>query len=501
MSKKTGRSVATALALVASSALILSGCAGSGATAASGDTRIELVMMIPPTAAFEPYGDDATKLSRFSAVETLVRLNEDLAIEPLIATEWKQLDDLTWVFTLRDDVLFHDGTKLTPESVKNSLEQAQAATTPPRALKGIVIDSEVTGEHEITITTDTPDPLLANRLASPQLAILAAVAYEGEGNVNPMGAGSGPFEIVELNGTTTATLDRFEDYWGDVALASGIDVSFVPDGAARAGSLRAGTADFAESIPVSQVGLLDAPMVNEVFMPRSTILTLNNEIGPFADPAVRAAARAAIDPQAIVDTVYEGRADASVGLLGPAIPWAEDLRGDVESGVTPAAVDGVEITLATYTDRAENPEIAVQLEKQLEDAGFIVTQDVREYGNLEAEMLDPGFDAVIYSRGTMLDTGDPLSFLAQDFACDGGYNVAQLCDANVDALIAAGSQIPAGKERQQATMDAEAAILQVDAVVPLVHERVVQGSSGTFVDYVFDPLERRVVTEYTKPAN
>lgn len=505
MTRKPSRSAAAALALSASAALLLSACAAGGGDpggegAGGSDERVQLAMMIPPTSGLSPYGDDGTKLSRFAAVETLVRLNEQLGIEPLLATEWERVDDLTWVFTLRDDVTFHDGTDMTPEAVQNSIERAIGATPPPRALNGIQLGVEVTGDREITLTTDIPDPLLTNRLTSPQLAILAESAFLEDGTVNPVGTGTGPFELADVNGTTTATLERYDEYWGDVALVAGIDASFVPDGAARAGALRAGTADLAETVPVSQVGLLDPTMVNEISQPRTTLLTLNSESGPFADPAVRAAARAAIDPQVLVDTVYEGRADVATGLLGPAIPWAEELRGDVGSRTQPAAVDGVEIVIATTSDRAENPEIAVQLEAQLEAAGFVVTQDVREYVSMEADMLDGAFDAVIYSRGTLLDTGDPLFFMLQDFTCDGGYNISQLCDPTVDGIVADGMQLDVGEERRAATMEAEAAILQANAAVPLVHPRVVQGESARFVDFMRDPLERRLVTERTRPA-
>jgi peptide/nickel transport system substrate-binding protein len=501
MSKHTGRKVATAFALAATTALAISGCAGGGAAddaaTALGDDRIRVAMMQPPTAALNPYSDDVMKISRWSTGETLVRINDSLEPEPLLATDWEQVDDLHWVFTLREGVTFHDGTDFDAEAVKNSLDHAVAAPRPPRVIKGISITTEVTGENEVTVTTDIPDPLLINRLASPQMSILSEAAYLDDGNVTPVGTGTGPFELVELNGTTTATLDRYDDYWGDLAQLAGIDVDFVPDGTARAGAIRSGEVDTAESIPVSQVPLLDPETVNEVFMPRTSFLTLNSESGPFADPAVRAAARAAIDPSTIVDTVYEGQADAAVGLLGPAIDWAEELRGDVESAVKPAKVDGVTITLATYTDRAENPEIAVQLEKQLEDAGFIVEQDVREYVAIEGELLAGAFDAVVVSRNTLLDMGDPLSFLSQDFTCEGGFNIAQLCDAEVDELASAGMQV-AGEDRRQATMDLEAAVLQLDAVVPLVHERVVQAESGSFTDIIRDPLERRLITEYTR---
>lgn len=500
MRTKFGRKVATAMALAGAAALLLSGCAGGGGGTDAGSDRIKVAMMQPPTAALSPFSDDVAKLSRLSIGETLVRLDENIAIQPLLAEKWEQTDDLTWVFTLRQGVKFHDGTDFNAESVKRTFDAAMSATTPPRAIKGVKLTTEATGDYEVTVKTDVPDPMLTNRLASPQLSIFAAAAYKDDGTITPVGTGTGPFVLKAVNGTTTATLDRFEDYWGEKAKIAGIDVDFVPDGTARAGAIRSGESDIAESIPVSQVTLLKPDQAHEIAQPRTTFLTLNSKKGPFKDPALRAAARAAIDTSAIVKNVYEGQADPATGLLGPAVPWAEGLRGDVASNTQPGKVNGVKITLATYSDRAENPEIAVQLQKQLEAAGFVVKQDVREYVNMETEMLDGGFDAVIMSRNTMLDTGDPLSFMAQDFTCDGGFNVAQFCDAGVDKIVAAGMQ-QVGDERQKATMAAEAAILQNNAAVPLIHERVVQAEAGTFVDIVRDPLERRLITEMTKPAN
>lgn len=504
MRTRMSRRFAAVAALAATAGIVLAGCAGDtgsgGGGGGTGDDRIRVVMMQPPTAGLSPFSDDVAKLSRWSTGETLVRLDDHLEIEPLLAMKWEQPDDLTWVFTLREGVSFHDGTKLDAAAVKNSLDKAVAATPPPRALNGVKIASvEATGDFEVTVKTESPDSLLINRLASPQLSIFAAKAYAADGTVTPVGTGTGPFVLKKVDGTTTATLDRYNDYWGDKAIAAGIDVSFVPDGAARAAALRSDEADVAESIPVSQVPLLDADMAHEVVMPRSTMVALNNSGGVFADAGMRAAARAAVDSKVLVKTVFEGQAQAAEGILGGAIPWADKLRGDVASKATPAKVSGVKITLATYSDRAELPEVAVQIQKQLEDAGFVVTQDVREYVNMEKEMLSGGFDAVIYSRSTLLDTGDPLSFLASDFSCTGGFNIARLCDPATDELIKKGQAV-SGEARQKATMAAEAAIMQRDAAIPLVFNTVVQGESGTWSDIVRDPLERRLITEHTKPA-
>ena len=169
---------------------------------------------------------------------------------------------------------------------------------------------------------------------------------------------------------------------------------------ARAAALRTGTAQVVEAIPVGQVSLIDPALVHEVPMPRTNTLYLNTESGPFADPAVRAAAAAAIQRASIVETVYEGRADVAAGLLGPAMPWASPLRDGsayrdelAAHATAPAKVDGVRISLGTFTDRAELPEVAVQLEQQLEAAGFVVEQDVREY------QPDDPFDFIMMTFG------------------------------------------------------------------------------------------------------
>lgn len=506
MSNRHVRSVATVLAFTAATALALTSCAGNGAPdssddaqAGGADERIRVSMMSAPAAGLDPYSDEALKLSRWSTGETLVQLDENIETKPMLATDWVQVDDLTWKFTIREGVTFHDGTELTPETVVNALESAAKWPTPPRVLNGVSITPAVTGDDEVTITTDVPDPLLPSRLANPQLAIFAESAYEGE-IVDPIGTGTGPFVIASIDGTTTASLDRYDDYWGDPAGIAGIDVSFVPDGLARAAAIRTSESDVVESIPVAQLSVIDEGLLHAVASPRSTFVALNTESGPFADPAIRAAARAAVDPEKILEAVYEGNADLATGLIGPAVPWAADLRGDVSSSTAPGDAQGVEITLATWTDRAELPEIAVQLQSQLEAVGFVVTMDIREWANIEGPMLEGEFDAVVMSRGTLSDTGDLLSFFTTDFTCEGGFNTAQLCDAGVDSLISTGLQTPIGEDRQKATMAAEAGILQIDAAIPLVHDRIVQGDNGAFTDVIKDPLERRLITAATKPA-
>ncbi|WP_017584610.1 ABC transporter substrate-binding protein [Nocardiopsis valliformis] len=475
------------------SVLLLSACSFSGED--TDDGRIALAMMQPPRSGLTPLSDDAFKLSRWSAAETLVNLDEEGDPQPGLATEWIQVDDTTWEFTVRDGVVFQDGTELTADTVAHALSYAAAATPKPRILDGVELQVSADGDT-VTVATAEEDPLVPQRLSSPQLSILAESAYSGN-TVDPVGTGTGPFEIVEVNGTTSARLDRFDDYWGELALATGIDVSFVPDGTARAAALRTGEADIVESIPTSQASLLDEDTITEVPMPRTNTLYLNTQDGPFTDPGLRAAVREAIDAEALVEGVYEGRADIAEGLLGPALPWASE-RTDRTDATESDEPDGIAITLATFTDRAELPEVATVLEQQLESAGFEVEQVVREYANIEEDALNGEFDAFILSRATVLDSGDPAAYMTSDFSCVGSFNIAQLCDEDVDEALRAAERAPAGDERRAAILEAEAAVLSTDAAIPMLHERVIQGDAARVQDSAKDPRERVLVTAQTR---
>ncbi|MGI5428807.1 ABC transporter substrate-binding protein [Streptomyces sp. CA-179760] len=483
-------------ALAAASAL-LTGCFTGGQSATddsgAGGKRIRVAMMLPPRSALSPLSDDAFKLSRWSTAETLVKLNADGDAEPALATEWTQ-SGTSWTFTLRDDVTFHDGTELTAEAVVTSLTRAATASPKPRILDGVDLTAKADGD-KVTVTTATEDPLVPQRLSSPQLSILAAKAYRGK-SVDPVGAGTGPFELTKVNGTSSATLDRYDRYWGKKAKAPGIDVRFVPDGTARAASLRSGEADIVEAVPVSQAAVLDQDLITEVPMPRTNTLYLNTEKGAFKDAGLRAAAREAIDAESIVKGVYEGRADVAEGLLGPALPWAGELRKPVKRAAAgnPA---GRTITIGTFTDRAELPEVAAALQQQLRKAGFKVKLDVREYANIESDALAGEFDAFILSRATVLDSGDPAAYLYSDFASDGSFNIAQLADPAVDKALKKAGGTRTGDPRRAAVIAAEAAVLRTDAAVPMLHERVIQGDAAGVTGAAHDPRERELVTADT----
>ncbi len=96
------------LALSLALSALLTGCFDSGESkpeaekaAAPQATEIRVAMMQPPRTGLSPLSDDAFKLSRWSTAETLVNLNDQSVAEPMLATEWEQVDPMTWQFTVR----------------------------------------------------------------------------------------------------------------------------------------------------------------------------------------------------------------------------------------------------------------------------------------------------------------------------------------------------------------------------------------------------------------
>ncbi|MFC8670222.1 ABC transporter substrate-binding protein [Streptomyces sp. NPDC057199] len=483
----------------------VSGEEGSGSDAEGGSTgRLRVALAVPPVQALSPYSNDATVLSKLSVAEGLTALDKNGAAASALAKSWKQKNDTTWTFELRK-ATFQDGTPVTADSVVSALGHANAAAAKPRVLSDVTLTVKAEDADTVTISTKTPDPVLPLRLASPALAVLSAKAYAKDGTVSPVGTGSGPFEITKLTGKSKATLDRYDGYWGGRANSSGVDVTWIADGTARANALRGGEVDIAEWIPTAQAKLLDRKTRHEVPSVRTDSLVLNTGSGLFTDSALRAAAREAVDGSALVDSVFGGYADPAQGLFGPAVSWAADKRIDVTGRAQAAPTAQVKsktksktLRLATYTNRAELPETATVLQQQLEKAGFTVKQEVREYTQMEADLLAGKYDALVFSRVTLLDTGDAVAYLASDYTSDGVYNIAGLKDAKVDQAIKSAAAEGDTTKRQQKIMSAEAEILRTDAVVPLVHEKVVQGIAAKVAGVLLDPRERSLVDVNTR---
>lgn len=482
---------------------LLTGCFAAGNDSSSGSAdgdRLKVALAFPPSEHFSPYGADATLLSRLGVTEGLTELDANGTAAPAVAASWKQENDRGWLFTLRE-ATFQDGARVTPAAVASALTHAAGAKPVTAALSGVTLTAEPVGDHQVRITTADPDPALPLRLSSPGLAVLSPKAYDKDGKgskVSPVGTATGPFELTKTTGATAATLDRFDGYWDGRAQASGVDAKFIADGTARTNALRTGDVDIAEAVPVSQAASLDKGHARETATARTTALQLNTDKGAFKDAGLRAAARKAIDTSALAKGVYEGHADPGQGIFGPALNWAEGKRATPSGRAAATDPHGTSLTIGTYDNRPELPEVAQVLKQQLQQAGFKVKLEVRESSRIEVDALAGKFDAFVGARNTMLDTGDPVSVLASDYTCDGSYNLSLLCDKKADAAVKKAEDSADTAKRQDAAMAAEAAILGTDAVVPLVHQRIITGVGSSVQGEILDPYERTLVGTGTR---
>ncbi|MDV6012512.1 ABC transporter substrate-binding protein [Haloechinothrix sp. LS1_15] len=483
-----------ALSAALACGMLTTACFGDGD--GDGFERLDVAMAFQPVKQMSPFSDDAFLLSKLGVAEPLTRLNEDGEVEPLLATSWEQVDETAWELTLREDVTFHDGTELRAKDVAAAINYAADASPKPRALAGVDVEAEASDGHAVTISTGDEDPIMPQRLSTPELAILAPDAYADDpGTPDPAGAATGPFELAELSGSA-ARLEAYPDYWDGRPQAAGVDVSFVEDAASRVGGLRTGEIDIADAIPIAQADTLDDGQLLEIPIPRTVGMLLNNTSDVFDDPALRATAAAAVDSDPVVAGVYEGRADPIDGLFGPVSDWIED-RPTVEPESEPADVDGESITLATYDDRPELPEVASVVAEDLRAAGFDVDVVVRSFAAMESDLMEGAFDAVIGTRSYLIETNDPVGYLASDWSCEGSYNLALFCEDRIDDAIANAADQTDVDDRTQAAVEIEAEILATNSFVPLAGEHARIGVANDVTGVAEDPVERVIVTAET----
>ncbi|MCD5354116.1 ABC transporter substrate-binding protein [Kineosporia mesophila] len=485
--------IATAFVL---SLLPLAACGSdSDAAGSDGPQTLRYAYAFTPVAALSPYSDDAVTSYGVGATETLAKLDASGSPEASLATGWEQTDARTWELTLRPGVTFQDGTAMDAQAVAGSLTHATEADPAPRSLSGTDLTVTADGDTKVTIVTKTADPVLIQRLTSPELAILSAKAYADPASPSVVGTGTGPYTITQLNGTTSADLTANTSYWGGQPALAGIELSFVADGDQRASALRAGQTDVAQAVPADQLEPIGTDHVLAVPLPRTVSLHLTQSSTVFSDPAQREASRAALDGLDLAGTIYAGAADPAKGLFSSVSTWADDRpTPDYPKAATPQKQ---KITLATFSDRPELAEIATVVADQWRKAGFDVKTVVQEYNQMESDYLAGTYDAVIMSRSYGQDTADPISYLQADFSCDGGYNISRFCDKTLDADLAKAATQTDVNARNQAAVAAEHVVLSDVAVIPLIHDRTQFGLADGVLGLAGDPWERAVITAKT----
>ena len=286
---------------------------------------------------------------QYHVYEPLVFQDEHLKPTPGLAESWKPIDSLTWSFTLRPGITFHDGTKLTPEDIAFSLLRAKAAQgirTYQSSVRNVVSVERV-DDRTFLIRESAPTPLQPAVLASVGIvsAHAAADATTNDWNGGRAAIGTGPYRWVKWTPGQDVTLQRNDSYWGPKEPWSRVIFRFIPNDSARVAGLLAGDIDIADTLPAElyervkssdKLKLLttDSIFTDYLYLDSvSPALSPNNAAdpdgkplpaNPLADLRVRTAMDHALNRKVLAERAMQGGATAADQVA------AEGLQGHVD---------------------------------------------------------------------------------------------------------------------------------------------------------------------------
>ncbi len=263
--------------------------------------------------------------------EGLTRFMADGSVEPGLAEAWEISDDgLTYTFTLRSGVTFHDGTTMDAADVKFSLDRilASDSANAQKALFTAISSVEVIDPLTVQLTLSEPNGNLLFNLAWGDAVIVAPESIAGI-KQNPIGTGA--FKFVDWLQSDRIELQRNEDYWGTPAALEAATFKFISDPTAAFASVMAEDVDYFYAFPAPEnLPQFEADPRFQVLVGSTegeTILSTNNKMPPFDNPLVRQAVAHAIDRQAIIDGAMFGYGTPIGTHFAPHNPAYKDLTG------------------------------------------------------------------------------------------------------------------------------------------------------------------------------
>ncbi|GAB3434525.1 ABC transporter substrate-binding protein [Actinophytocola sediminis] len=283
----------------------LAACSVGGGDQAGAESALRAAFS-QPINDLDPHGpssvDEATLLAGRLIYDTLVRRNGE-ELEPAVAASWEQPDENTWVFTLREDVKFHDGTTLTAADVKASLERVKAANTAQSTLWATVASVEATDDTTLTVTTARP---LGTMLVNLSLMFILPAAKMTTDGFFAKPIGSGPFKVESFTPADELALTSV-DHWSGRPKLKQVALPYLPETSSQITALRTGDLDILWPVPPDQLRELEGVEGIRLETVPSYVYYLNwFNCGkpPFNDPRVRRAMWQAVDIAGIVADLY-----------------------------------------------------------------------------------------------------------------------------------------------------------------------------------------------------
>ena len=452
--------------------------------------------------SLDPYfhSETPTNSMNKNIYDCLLDFDKDLNVKPALAVSWENPDNLTWVFKLRNDVVFHDGTPFTAADVKFSIERCQTwEKSGFKATAGQIASVEVIDETTVKITTKEPFGILPRKLAQIMIMSKKFVEAHDEAYLNDHAVGTGPYQLKEWVKGDYLTLAANEKYFRGVPAIKTVTLRPLTNDATRTSALLAGDAHIIDDVPVQDVSRIDgASGVSSISRPGLRLIYLQMDQdriespkvkssdgkNPLMDARVRKALYLGIDEAAIVQYVMNGFAEAASQFY-PSTVFGYDpgiKRPDCNPEKAKAMLkeagypNGFEITLDSPNDRYVNDDKIVQaIASQLARIGVKI--NVNAIPKKTFFPMTDRRETSFFLIGWSCADGDASAFLdgiAHTFDPDKGYGRYNRCrysNPKVDHLIESASATLDADQRLKFMREAQQiALVEDQAFIPLHYQ-------------------------------
>ena len=325
-------------------AVAMTGALSGLAMAQQSEVRIGVALEPPaldPTAGAAEAIDIVVYQNVF---EGLTLIDQNGAVQPGLASDWTISEEgLTYTFTLRDGVTFHDGSSFDAEDVKFTFDRllAEDSVNAQKALYEPIESVTVIDPLTVEMTLDHVAGRFLFDLGRGDAVIVAPESADNNAN-EPIG--TGPFAFVQWDKGSRVVLEAYPPYWGEPVHLTRATYLFIGDTGTMTNALLAGDIDGTNNFAAEALPVFEGNPQFEVLVGTTegeTILTTNNAKPPFDNLKVRQAMAHAIDRQAIIDGATYGYGVAIGAPFAPHNPYYVDL-----TGTYPHDVDAAKALLA-----------------------------------------------------------------------------------------------------------------------------------------------------------
>lgn len=381
-----------------------------------------------------------TKEVMFNVFEGLMKPTSTGDLTPAVAESYTVSEDrLTYTFTLREGVKFHNGDEVTAEDVVYSISRCADTTdgTPLVEAFSVIQSVEAVDARTVAITIAEP----SNEFISYMTTAILPAGYDQQ-DTAPVG--TGPFKFVSRAAQDNIVLEKFDEYWGTPAYLDKVTFKIMENADSLVMSLQSGAIDLCSHLTSTQVAQLGGDFyVAEGTMNLVQALYLNNAEKPFDDVRVRQALCYAVDKQGIIDLAFDGYGSPIGSSMYPAFGkyFDESLTNyytkDVEKAkslLTDAGYpNGFEMTITVPSNYQPHIDTAQVLVEQLKEIGVTAKIELVEWGTWVSDVYaGRQFQSTVVGVDASNMTARAL---LERFTSDYAKNFINYNNADYDALF------------------------------------------------------------------